>query len=309
MPFGRVSWRGCSLPCWQFASSTSAPPEQSFVTLAKMAELFFLAVSGTQLALVLLAAPAATAGAICLDRARGTLSHMLMTDLSNGEIVLGKLGARLVPVLSMLLCALPVMELLALLGGVDPAALVGSFAVSLGVAVLGCSLAMFFSLWVGKTHEAVMATYAVWSLWLLARPVSDLVVWIGWAWGKPPRTADPFFLALAPTGGRTAWRRATTGGSLEQPCRFRRSWPELRCCGCARSALRDRWRSRRVAGGSIECMKSGDRFTEGFPGFRRHSMATRFYGGNGIAPGLRAGRCSWWRFSGACRCCAASSSC
>ena len=133
---------------------------------------------------------------------------MLMTDLSDGEIVLGKLAARLVPVLSLLACLLPVMELLALLGGVDPAALLGGFAVSLGVAVLGCSLAMFFSLWVGKTHEALMGTYAVWSLWLLAGPMFDLVArTIGPIWGKPPRTADPFFLALAPYW----WPSSVTG--------------------------------------------------------------------------------------------------
>ncbi len=179
--------------------STSAPAGTSFRELAQMAELFFLAVSGTQLALVLLAAPAATAGAICLDRARGTLSHMLMTDLTNAEIVLGKLAARLVPVLCLLLCMLPVMELISLLGGVDSTALLGSFAVALGVAVLGCSLAMFFSIWVGKTHEALMGTYAIWALWLLAVPISDLVArWTGASWYVPPRTVDPFSLALAP---------------------------------------------------------------------------------------------------------------
>jgi ABC-type transport system involved in multi-copper enzyme maturation permease subunit len=179
--------------------SPRAPATTTLRGLAQMAEFFFLAVSGTQLALVLLVAPAATAGAICFDRARGTLSHMLMTDLSDGEIVLGKLAARLVPVLSLLACVLPVMELLALLGGVDPAALLGGFAVSVGVAVLGCSLAMFFSLWVGKTHEALMGTYSVWSLWLLAGPIFDLVTSrIGPVWGKPLRTMDPFFLALAP---------------------------------------------------------------------------------------------------------------
>jgi ABC-type transport system involved in multi-copper enzyme maturation permease subunit len=188
--------------------STNAPAATTLRGLARMAELFFLAISGTQLAIVLLVAPAATAGAICLDRARGTLSHMLMTDLSDGEIVLGKLGARLVPVLGLLACLLPVMELLALLGGVDPAALVGGFAVSLGVAVLGCSLAMFFSLWVSKTHEALMGTYAVWSLWLLAGPMFDLVASrIGPIWGRPPRTADPFFLALAPYW----WPSSVTG--------------------------------------------------------------------------------------------------
>ena len=42
----------------------------------------------------MLAAPAATAGAICLDRACGTLAHLLATDLSDPEIVLGKLAAQ-----------------------------------------------------------------------------------------------------------------------------------------------------------------------------------------------------------------------
>ncbi|MHC5544077.1 hypothetical protein ACYOEI_38110, partial [Singulisphaera rosea] len=51
------------------------------------------------LGLVGLAAPAATAGAICLDQARGNLTLLFATDLTDAEIVLGKLAARLVPVL------------------------------------------------------------------------------------------------------------------------------------------------------------------------------------------------------------------
>src|SRR5262245_53639982 len=39
--------------------------------LAKVGEQFFYALTGIQLTLVLLAAPAAAAGAICYDRARG----------------------------------------------------------------------------------------------------------------------------------------------------------------------------------------------------------------------------------------------
>ena len=126
--------------------------------LAELGEGFFLAVIGTQLTLVLVVAPAATAGSICLDRARGTLTHMLMTDLSPAEIVLGKLAARLVPVLSLLACTVPVLELLSLLGGVDPTALLGGFAVAVGLAVLGCSLALTFSLWVGMTPESLLCS-------------------------------------------------------------------------------------------------------------------------------------------------------
>jgi ABC-type transport system involved in multi-copper enzyme maturation permease subunit len=164
--------------------------------LAAVGQAVYAAVVGTQLALVMMAAPAATAGSICLDKARGALTHLLVTDLSDAEIVLGKLAARLVPVLGLVGCALPVMALCTLLGGIDPVALAGAFLVTLGVAVLGCTLALTFSVWAGKTHEVLLATYAVWAVWLLVAPT-----W--WAFAAPGPVwlegIDPFWLALAPT--------------------------------------------------------------------------------------------------------------
>src|ERR1700722_4214863 len=41
--------------------------------LAEIGAAFFTALISTQMTLILLAAPAATAGAICIDKARGTL--------------------------------------------------------------------------------------------------------------------------------------------------------------------------------------------------------------------------------------------
>jgi len=167
--------------------------------LAQLGESFFIAVIGTQLTLVLLAAPAATAGAICVDRASGMLTHVLVTDLSDTEIVLGKLAARLVPVLGLVGCTLPLLAILTLLGGVDPDALFGAFLVTIGLALLGSSLAFVFSLWVKRTHEALLGTYAVWGLWLLGRPY--LVFFnntFGGSWPLPPRLADPYLLTFAP---------------------------------------------------------------------------------------------------------------
>ena len=168
--------------------------------MALLGKVFFLGFVAMQLTLVLLVAPAATAGSICLDRARGTLTHMLVTDLSSAEIVLGKLAARLVPVLGLLACSLPLMEILALVGGLDPDALLGAFIVAVGIAVLGSSLALFFSLWVGKTHEAILATYAVWGLWLLWRPISSIgrALFPQAGFLPPPFSANPFWLAFAP---------------------------------------------------------------------------------------------------------------
>lgn len=182
--------------------------ETSLRDLARLGESFYLGVTGTQLTLVLLAAPAATAGAICLDRARGTLAHLLVTDLTDREIVLGKLAARLVPVLGLVGGTLPVLAILTLMGGVDPDALLAATAVTLGVAALGCGLALAFSLWAGKTHEALLGTYAVWGLWLLAVPILTRLNGVtGLSLPVPPRESDPFYLAFAPYWypGRVGW--------------------------------------------------------------------------------------------------------
>jgi ABC-type transport system involved in multi-copper enzyme maturation permease subunit len=175
----------------------SGGDQNSHETLRDFAEMgtsFFFGLVGTQLALVMLAAPAATAGAICLDRSRGTLTHLLVTDLSDPEIVLGKLAARLVPTLGLVLCALPVQYLASLLGGIDPLALLGSTVVAMGVAIFACSLALTFSVWGRKTQEVLLATYAVLLVWLLAYPMASAFGLDGdWPW-----KLDPFQLAMAP---------------------------------------------------------------------------------------------------------------
>ena len=132
-------------------------------------------VVGIELTLILLVAPAVTAGAVCLDKARGTLDHMLATDLSNAEIVLGKLGVRLIPVLGLIACMVPVLALAGLLGGIDPLALVGSFLVAIGCAFVGCSLAMTLSVYGRKTHEVLIMTYLIVILWVMA-PVLVMVI-------------------------------------------------------------------------------------------------------------------------------------
>ena len=96
----------------------------------------FRAIVFTLLSLVLLAAPAATAGAICQDRSSGSLAQLLATDLSDAEIVLGKLGVRLVPVVGLVACALLVLAICVLLGGVDLLALAGAFLITVCLGIL-----------------------------------------------------------------------------------------------------------------------------------------------------------------------------
>jgi len=62
-----------------------ASTEQTRQFLAELGENFYYGAAGVQLALALLAAPAATAGAVCLDRARGWLAHMFVDRYRAGQ--------------------------------------------------------------------------------------------------------------------------------------------------------------------------------------------------------------------------------
>jgi ABC-type transport system involved in multi-copper enzyme maturation permease subunit len=165
---------------WVDLSNGTTP---TIAELAAIGEMFFYALAGIQISFILLAAPAAAAGSICIDRARGTLLHMMVTDLSDAEIVLGRLGSRLAPVFGFVACGVPVAALSGLLGGIDFEALLGLFIVSIALAILGCSLALAISIKASKTHEVLMAVYLIFGLWLLSLPI-----W--WAFSSP-RIAGP----------------------------------------------------------------------------------------------------------------------
>ena len=101
-------------------------------TMARVGEGFFQAIALAQLAMVLLAAPASTAGAFGTDKVRGHVCLMLITEVSSLEIVLGTLAARLLPVIGGVVCIVPVLALTAALGGVPPQALVHLVGVTVG---------------------------------------------------------------------------------------------------------------------------------------------------------------------------------
>ncbi len=176
----------------------------SLQQLAQVGEGFFYTLVIVQLSIVMLAAPAATAGSICIDRARGSLLHVMVTDLSDSEIVLGKMASRLVPTLGLIAAALPVASIGALLGGIDLDALTGLMVVSVGLAVLGCTLSMAVALVATKVHEVLMAVYLIEGMSLLIVPF-----WRGVSSKTIPPPPDvlvklnPYVLAIAPY----AWPR------------------------------------------------------------------------------------------------------
>jgi ABC-type transport system involved in multi-copper enzyme maturation permease subunit len=171
---------------WTTERDENPAARASLRAQARIGEQLFYTVIGIQLVLVMLAAPAYTAGAVCLDKARGALIHLLVTDLSNAEIILGKLAARLAPVLGLVGCTVPIVFLSLFFGGIQPEALIGAFLATIGVAIFACTLALTLSVWAQKTYEVLLATYMVQLLMLLANPC-----WKAFAWYWPTMPAPP----------------------------------------------------------------------------------------------------------------------
>src|SRR4051794_11996080 len=73
----------------------------SHAEISSLGTAFFQLLVGFQIVVVMLAAPAATAGSICVDKGRGTLHHVFVTDLSDREIILGKFFGRMLTIASL----------------------------------------------------------------------------------------------------------------------------------------------------------------------------------------------------------------
>ena len=205
--FGRVALVAALLAglatIWGAARGDSAASDA--LRLKQAGRTFEAMVTILGVALALIAGPAATAGAICVDRSRGTLDWLLTTDLSPREIVLGKLAARVIATLVPLACSLPVLAI-AITIGVDPFKLASLGLVIVGVAALGGSLAMLLSIWAAKTHEVLSVIYPLWATWLV--PSLGIAVFLdprttpGWLQGFA--ITNPFVVAREGDPGRAA---------------------------------------------------------------------------------------------------------
>ncbi len=132
------------------------------------AEDAFIQFAGVQGLALLLLIPALVAGIIPDEYQRKTLHYLLASRLSSAEIVLGKLGARLVHVVAFVALGLPIVSLLMLYGGLNP---VNIFYVYMGTATMVLFAAGFstlISVLARRPRDAILATYGLGAIWLSA---------------------------------------------------------------------------------------------------------------------------------------------
>jgi ABC-type transport system involved in multi-copper enzyme maturation permease subunit len=140
-----------------------------------------------QLVFVIFFAALSAANAITLEKDRRTFVLLLLTDMRNHEIVLGKLLGSLLQILLFLAGTVPVLALLLLLGGVAPDQVVKVVAILAGAAVAAGSLGCLVALWRDKTFQTLALTVLFLVLyWCLVRGLTVLPGLLGGAPGLGP---------------------------------------------------------------------------------------------------------------------------
>ncbi len=126
--------------------------------LARFGGLLYLIFAILQLTLMLFFAPLFTAAAVAYEKDRRTLNLLLMTDLSDLEIVLGKLVAGLLNVLTILAASVGLMMICTLFGGISFAQVANLFLVTAASGIAGGALGLLIALWRDRTFQSISLT-------------------------------------------------------------------------------------------------------------------------------------------------------
>jgi len=163
--------------------------------LARFGAILFQILSPLQLALAVFFSALLAASAVAQEKDRHTLDLLLITRLSNSELVLGKLLASLLSVVVLLIAGMPVFATFSLFGGVSFAQIGRVFAVTFATVLVAGSLGSTVALWREKTFQSVAMTVLALVLWLAVWEIvaSGIVAdgWLGisastWAAGFSP---------------------------------------------------------------------------------------------------------------------------
>jgi ABC-type transport system involved in multi-copper enzyme maturation permease subunit len=134
---------------------------------ARLGPVLFQILTFVQLALFLFFAALTAASAVAKEKDRRTFLLLLLTDLRNDEIVLGKILGSLLPILLLLLGSVPVLMLLLLLGGTSlPQVVQAVLVVAATTLAAGC-LGGLIALWRDRTFQSLALTVLALVLYLL----------------------------------------------------------------------------------------------------------------------------------------------
>jgi ABC-type transport system involved in multi-copper enzyme maturation permease subunit len=136
----------------------NAEPVRNLGDLARFNAGLFPILSFLQLVVVVFFAALSSASAVSLEKDRRTLELLLLTNLSDVELVLGKLAASLLQMTMLLLAAVPYFFLSLWLGGVSDLQVLRVFAVTLASVLFAGSLGSTIAFWRERTFQTLALT-------------------------------------------------------------------------------------------------------------------------------------------------------
>ena len=142
-------------------------PVQNAGDLARFGVLIFQLIAPFQLIVLLFAAALAGSTAVSHEKDKQTLLLLLMTSLSNAEVVLGKIGAGLLTSVDAFLASIPIIFAITLLGGVSTEQVIACTWITGCTLVASASLGATISFWREKTFQSIAVTMLIIALWLV----------------------------------------------------------------------------------------------------------------------------------------------
>jgi ABC-type transport system involved in multi-copper enzyme maturation permease subunit len=137
------------------------PPMLRQDLLPSFANSFFTSFVMLLISAVFLLTPIYIATAIVEERERGNLDLLLVTPLTNREIVLGIMFSRLATLSLILATGLPILSLLPFFGGVDPNLVLSAFGTAVALMLLQGSISIYVSVRAPNSLRALMNVYLV----------------------------------------------------------------------------------------------------------------------------------------------------
>ncbi len=126
--------------------------------LARFGAILYWLFAMLQLTLMLFFAPLFTAAAVSYEKDRRTFTLLLMTDLSDLEIVLGKLVAGLLHILTILGASVGFLSLCAFFGGISFGQVINLFLVTAASGIAGGAIGLLIALWRDRTFQSISLT-------------------------------------------------------------------------------------------------------------------------------------------------------
>lgn len=152
--------------CTTWLLMAGIQPVQNPGDLAKFGVLIFQLIAPFQLVVLMFTAALAGTTAVSHEKDKQTFILLLMTSLTNAEVVIGKIGAGLLASFNAFLAACPVMFLVLLLGGVSTEQVLSATWVT-GCALITCAaLGATLAFWREKTFQALAVTTLLLAFWL-----------------------------------------------------------------------------------------------------------------------------------------------